>query len=393
MLINSARWFGQPSRAPRPAAPPAPRLARPPGAGGPPATAAMPPKKDKKADFADDGDPGMNPDAFKTNYTKFCKLIAVPANQKIVDQLTDEEKLEAFMKHNQLVVDDEFGALGPHGTRALCTAIMGSGTGMNGAQCKLVKSLRLWRSNVSDDGAACIAELLRLGGAEVAISYLELLDNGIGARGARSLGQALTYGMNRSLLTLKLDYNNSLGSEGVVALCRGLRTNSTLKQLHLPYCNIDADGGGPLGEMLSYRQLTLNLLNLQGNHLGGGGLSGICDGLKANVTLGSLSVADNGIAQTDEDIAALEQLATIIMKPESVLGSVDMLYNRIGEKGANAMLFIFNGGKAEGKGAPSKVKQLLVDSTLPQQLFDHLCRIDAAGGGKKKKGKKGKKKK
>ena len=73
----------------------------------------MPPKKDKKADFADDGDQGMNPEAFKTNYTKFCKLIAVPANQKIVDQLTDEEKLEAFMKHNQLVVDDEFGALGP----------------------------------------------------------------------------------------------------------------------------------------------------------------------------------------------------------------------------------------------------------------------------------------
>jgi len=353
----------------------------------------MPPKKDKKADFADDGDPGMNPDAFKSNYTKFCKLIAVPANQKVLDQLTDEEKLEAFLKHNQLVVDDEHGALGPHGTRSLCTAIMGSGSGMNGAPCKLVKSLRLWRSDVNDDGAACIAEVLRLGGAEVAISYLELLDNNVGVRGARSLGQALTYGQNRSLLTLKLDYNASLGSEGVFALCQGLRTNSTLKQLHLPYCNIDEKGGPPLGEMLSYRQLTLNMLNLQGNHLGGAGLKGICDGLETNVALASLSVADNGIAQTDEDIAALEALARLIMKPESVLAAVDMLYNRIGEKGGKAMLFIFNGGKEEGKGAPSKVKQLLVDSTLPQQLFDHLCRIDAAGGGKKKKGKKKKGKK
>lgn len=78
-----------------------------------------------------------------------------------------------------------------------------------------------------------------------------------------ALGQALSIGCNKSLLSLKLDYNPSLGSEGAGALCRGLRTNSTLKQLHLPYCNLGTDAGAPLGEMLSYAKLQLAVLNLQ----------------------------------------------------------------------------------------------------------------------------------
>lgn len=83
------------------------------------------------------------------------------------------------------------------------------------------------------------------------------------ATSAMAIGQALSIGCNKSLLSLKLDYNPSLRSEGVAALCRGLRTNSTLKQLHLPYCNLDADAGAPLGEMLSYVKLQLAVLNLQ----------------------------------------------------------------------------------------------------------------------------------
>ena len=38
------------------------------------------------------------------------------------------------------------------------------------------------RSNVGDDGAAAIAEVLRLGGADVKLAFLELLDDNIGAR-------------------------------------------------------------------------------------------------------------------------------------------------------------------------------------------------------------------
>lgn len=129
----------------------------------------------------------------------------------------------------QIVIDDEHGPIGPGGTRALMTAIMGSGQGMKGGPYKLLKFIRIWRSNICDDGAAAIvifiqflkflnfsiqAEVLRLGGVDVQIQYLELLDNNIGPRGGLALGTALSRRHNLSLLTLKLDYNTTLGSEG-----------------------------------------------------------------------------------------------------------------------------------------------------------------------------------
>merc|ERR1719231_1095947 len=187
-------------------------------------------------------------------------------------------------------------------------------------------------------------------------------------------------------MTLKLDYNSTLGAEGVTALCRGLRTNSTLKQLHLPYCDIGPLGGAPLGEMLSYNRLALTVLNLQGNKLGGIGLKAMCPGMKASVSITSISLADNGIGNSDDDLASLKALATALMASQT-LTHVDILYNRIGEKGANALLQTFG-----PEGPPARVKQLLIDSMLPQQIFEMRCRIEAGGGGKKK-GKKGKKKK
>jgi hypothetical protein len=59
----------------------------------------------------------------------------------------------------QLIIDDEFGPLGPGGARALMTAIMGSGPGMKGGPYKLLKSIRIWRSNIGDDGAAAIVSV------------------------------------------------------------------------------------------------------------------------------------------------------------------------------------------------------------------------------------------
>jgi hypothetical protein len=60
--------------------------------------------------------------------------------------------------------------------------------------------------------------VLRLGGAEVALSYLELLDDNVGPRGAHYLGASLSQNNNLSLLTLKLDFNSTLGLEGMKLL-------------------------------------------------------------------------------------------------------------------------------------------------------------------------------
>lgn len=119
---------------------------------------------------------------------------------------------------------------------------MGSGVGMKGGPYKCLKNIRIWRSNINDDGAAAIAEVLRLGGADVPLLYLELIDDNIGPLGAMALGKSLSRGNNLSLLTIKLDYNSTLGTQGLINLCTGIRSNVTLKQLHACYCKISSEG-------------------------------------------------------------------------------------------------------------------------------------------------------
>ena len=81
-----------------------------------------------------------------------CRLVGLPINVAIVRTLNDEEKYPV----KQLLVDDEFGQVGPGGTRALMTAVMGTGTGMKGGPYKLIDSLRIWRGNCGDDGVSAI---------------------------------------------------------------------------------------------------------------------------------------------------------------------------------------------------------------------------------------------
>ena len=70
------------------------------------------------------------------------KLAALAPHPKVLAQLGgDEEQLEVMMKNEQLVVDGE-PILGPHGTRALCTALMGNAPGMSGAVFKMCKNFR-----------------------------------------------------------------------------------------------------------------------------------------------------------------------------------------------------------------------------------------------------------
>lgn len=348
----------------------------------------MPPKKGKakaKGGGGDSDEPGYNHAAFVADYQKYAKSIAVPVHPGVVEQLvgSDEDKTEMFAKSKALVVSDEH-PLGPGGCRALATAILGLGPEMKTGPFRCIEKIRVWGGKIGDDGAESLAELLRLGGGEVKLTYLELLNCGVGARGAGSIGAALAVGGNLSLLTLKLDYNTALGGLGVRALCRGLRTNSTLQQLHLSYCGIHPDGGAPLGELLSFTKLGLQRLALQGNKLGGEGLSAIAKGLARSASLVQIELADNAIDATEEDTAALAEFAAAAVACPT-LANIDLLYNRIGVSGGEALRPIVT---TAGK----NISELLVDATLPEPLFDELCKF--GGGGKKKKGgKKGGKKK
>ena len=114
----------------------------------------MPSKKESKlsAEVIDGEDPAV----LLLNYQKFSKCIGFNPHPAVVRTLNDEENYPV----EQIVIDDEHDILGPGGTRALMTSILGTGPGMKGGPYKLLKSLRIWKSNVGDDGAAAIVSLI-----------------------------------------------------------------------------------------------------------------------------------------------------------------------------------------------------------------------------------------
>jgi len=83
----------------------------------------------------------------------------------------------------------------------------------------------------------------------------------------------------------------------VVNLCKGLRTNSTLKQLHLQFCNLSSASGPHLADVLANSRSALELFNISGNRLGGQGLASLCAGLMHNTKCETICLADNMIDQ------------------------------------------------------------------------------------------------
>jgi len=196
-----------------------------------------------------------------------------------------------------------------------------------------------------------------------------------------ALGRSLCVGMNRTLSTLVLDFNRTLGSDGVAALCKGLSTSSTLKKLSLKHCNIDERGGKSIGGMLSFKRLTLSQLDVTSNSIGGLGLKDMCVGLSENTSVKTLRLGDNAIGQTDNDVEALEMFASALVKHPSIIG-VDLLHNTIGTVGGSLLLPAVRDNK--------RISEFKVDSTMDDELFKSLFKVSTA---KKSKGKKKKKSK
>lgn len=81
--------------------------------------------------------------------------------------------------------------------------------------------------------------------------------------------------------------------------------------------------------------------NEQGNRLEAEGTKALAPGLARNRCLVYLSLADNGIGSGDADVAALEDFRDAMMSCPT-LTHIDLLYNRIGERGARVSDGNFN---------------------------------------------------
>lgn len=244
------------------------------------------------------------------------------AHPSITKALNNEEDAAAPIE--EICTDSEIGSAG---LRAFCAALLGKGAGMKPTGYKHLKSLRLWKAGCGDAGAAAVvsdravgkersahrqesfavtfawpsssfslqAEVLRNGKEEVPIVQVEFMDCGLGPEGCASLGNALMLGANSSLETLRLDLNPGIGDEGVSQLCRGLRTNRTLKRLTLGYCNISPEGAAALAAVLASPLCALERIDLMGNALGSEGLFIMARAATTSKTLVELNLRDNGI--------------------------------------------------------------------------------------------------
>lgn len=189
-------------------------------------------------------------------------------------------------------------SLGPAQMRLLCSALLARGAGMKVPAYKHLKRLKLLHAEIGDEGAEAGAEVLRDGCAEslcVRLEAVELVDCGVGPRGASALGQALMLGANASLSSLNLDLNQGLGDSGVGALCRGLESNRLLKQLSLRYCGLGPGAAQSLTSVLRSPLTSLEILDLSGNHLGSPGLQTLALAARGSRSLQELRLSDNGI--------------------------------------------------------------------------------------------------
>ena len=364
----------------------------------------MPPGKKKKGEpkkqTKDETDgKGKDPTALLASYKKICIAIGLPPkpNDPVVTALKPKTDATENENHGKQIVicakdgDLDEDLLGPGQCRALAVAISGRGDGLPVTETgepvvfTLATDLRICRSRIGDDGAVALANLLRLGAKELNMSYLELMDGRIGHRGAFALGRSLSCAANTTLTTLRLDYNSDLRSEGISALCRGLKTNSTLKNLSVQYCNITSDGAPSIAEMLSFKKFAMTSLNLAGNRIGAKGLATLSSqGLPQNSSLMELIIADNSIRSTVEDVSTLEKFGQAVAA-HPTLTTIDLMHNYIGDEGGRALLPSLQDNK--------RVHTIKIEpkSVLDEATFTALnrCASSTKGkGGKKKKGSK-----
>lgn len=260
------------------------------------------------------------------NYKKACKIIGEQPDEEVLKALNEANASEG--KCDRLCIGDY--SMGPAGVRALADAIQGVDNSKTFTQ---LTALRLWRTRACDDGVAALAGVLKACKEKLNIRALDLVDNNIGIRGARSLGDSLSLSGYKNLTTLNLAHN-PLRSDGIEAMCEGLRTNCSVRELILGHCEIGPEGGKALSQLLSYPASKLAHLDLKCNVLGSEGLRWLVVSLRRNAVLTNLNLFDNnigGFPPDEKDVEAFRALGNALAVNKT-LTSLDMDLNYFGKE-------------------------------------------------------------
>lgn len=141
-------------------------------------------------------------------------------------------------------------------------------------------TLSLAYASISDDGCAEVSKFIR---DNPFVKYLDLRGNNIQAKGALALANGIK--LNRSLRSLNLKWN-AIGRDptGVSGLCDVLKSNLTIGHIDLRNNRVNNVGAKHIGQMLT-ANTTITHLDLSWNDIGVDGGIALLDGLKHNTTL------------------------------------------------------------------------------------------------------------
>lgn len=96
------------------------------------------------------------------------------------------------------------------------------------------------------------------------------------------------------------------GSAGCNALCEGLKTNEMIKTLSLCYCGIDQGGARALFEVLIFQKSKLEELILTGNSLRNEGAKMVLNGVSIAKELKKIYLADNQFNEEETMLNAIK---------------------------------------------------------------------------------------
>jgi Ran GTPase-activating protein (RanGAP) involved in mRNA processing and transport len=143
--------------------------------------------------------------------------------------------------------------------------------------------LNLMNNLMGNKGAEKLAEMLE---GNATLTYLDLGFNDIGGQGAEKLAEMLEG--NATLTYLDLGFND-IGGQGAEKLAEAFKGNATLTYLNLMSNQIDSKGAGKLAEAFKGNK-TLTTLDLNGNHIKNETTKKLAEMLEGNATLTYLNL-------------------------------------------------------------------------------------------------------
>ena len=296
-------------------------------------------------------------DALKTNSTLEeldlgYNMIGVAGARSLADMLKDNRALiSANLANNDIEDEGAIAISAALKTNSTLTSINLGGNSIKKGKSladmlgvnRALKSVHLGNNSIGDEGTEEICKALKSNNKPNNNSYnstleeLELAGNEIGAAGARSLAEMLQF--NGALTTLDLG-SNDIGVPDGWSIEEGEDNKVTYKhedgRTQKDHPQGTSSCVSALAESLKVNS-SLKSADLSSNHIGDDGISNLCDALKENNSLESLTI-ENPRVYLDTKIGAVgAQSLADMLKVNRSLKSAKLGGNSFGDEGTEAL--------------------------------------------------------